>query len=159
MWLKSFGYDEDETDNYLKLLLDENDISVLPEDVQEKYTVSDCHVYIPLDKDFVKKWEDYIISTINDIMLREKDYEETQSENCFWDSDEDVKAQSYYFATLSGYSPKLHKPYGKYLDKLNIQKNGGSIFCEVGSNLSDTVSIDVSTNANDDLDLSWLASV
>lgn len=160
MWLKAFGYDEFETDNYLKLLLDANSIDVLPEEVQEKYTLDDCHVYIPLDYDFIKKWEDYIISTIRDIMLREMDYEKTGSEGCFWDTESDVKAQSYYFATLSGYSAKLHKPYGAYLDKINIHKQE-SIFCEVGSALKDEEdNISSSINlSNDDIDMSWLDSI
>ena len=29
-----------------------------------------------------------------------------------------TKTNSYYFANLCGYSPKLHKPYGEYLEKL-----------------------------------------
>ena len=47
MWLKKLGY-EDKVDEYLKDLVDYNDISVLPEDVQAKYQISDCYVYIPL---------------------------------------------------------------------------------------------------------------
>lgn len=159
MWLKKFGYEEDEVDKYLMNLIDANSIHVLPKEVQEKYIIKDCYVYVPLTSDIIRKWETTVINTINDILLREKDYEETQSENCFWDSEDDVKSQSYYFSTLSGYSPSLNKPYGKYLDKLNMQRTGGSIFCEVGSALDDdnATSSSVSVSVFDDNDdLSWL---
>lgn len=161
MWLKKFGYDEFETDNYLMNLLDANNINVLPEEVRNKYVISDCYVYVPLTDKLINHWESTVISTIRDIMLREMDYEKTGSEGCFWDTEEDVKAQSYYFSTLSGYSAKLHKPYGAYLDKINMHKQE-SIFCEVGSALKDedddaVVSINLSNN--NDIDMSWLDSV
>ena len=162
MWLKKFGYEEDEVDKYLMNLIDANSIHVLPKEVQEKYIIKDCYVYVPLTSDIIHKWETNVINTINDILLREKDYEETHSENCFWDSEDDVKSQSYYFSTLSGYSPSLNKPYGKYLDKLNMQRTGGSIFCEVGSALDDDndASSLVSVSVFDDNDdLSWLYSL
>ena len=110
MWLKKLGY-TDQVDDYLKQLLDTNDIECLPKEVQEKYIISDCYVYVPLTDELINRWKETIISTINDIELREKDYEETHSDKAFWDTDESVEAQSYYFSTLCGYSPNLHLPY------------------------------------------------
>lgn len=149
MWLKKLGY-EGESDDYLKMLIDTNSIEVLPEDVQAKYKISDCYVYIPLDQKLIDKWIDTITSTIQDIVLREKDYKKTKSDACFWDTDESVKKESYYFATLCGYSANLHKPYQKYLEKLDAKKNG-DIFGNVG---------DVSKVICDsDDDLSWLNDI
>jgi RecB family exonuclease len=160
MWLKKFGYDPDE---YLMLLLDTNSISCLPEEVQEKFVISDCYVYIPLTQELVDKWTNTIITTIKDIKEREADYNECGSEKCFWDSIESVKEQSYYFATLSGYSPNLNKPYKEYLEKLESSKNGSDLFENVGSNLDDNVSItnkDIcKTNNKDNVDLSWLDKI
>lgn len=130
VWLKEFGY-ADEVDNYLKLLLDTNNIAVLPEEVQQKYIISDCYVYVKLTQKLIDKWTDHVILTIKDICLREEDYEETKSEMCFWDKDEEVEKQSYYFATLCGYSANLHKPYQKYLERLELQKSGMDFFCGV----------------------------
>lgn len=162
MWLKKLGY-QDQIDEYLRLLIDTNSISVLPEDVQTKYIISDCYVYVPLTQKLIDKWTNTIITTIKDIELREKDYEETKSDKCFWDTDESVQAQSYYFATLSGYSPNLHKPYAEYLSKLEKKKNGGDLFGGIGSDLDDnimTTSNVVNNNkSNDDLDLSWLDNI
>lgn len=161
MWLKAFGY-EDEVDDYLKLLLDTNNIAVLPDEVQEKYIVSDCYVYVPLTQELIDKWTDEILSTIKDIVMREKDYEDTESEMCFWDTDENVKAQSYYFSTLSGYSANLHKPYKKYLERLDAAKNGIGMFDGIGSDTDDNVVVSdnvICNNGGDDLDLSWLDNI
>lgn len=164
MWLKELGY-ADEADDYLKMMLDANSITVLPEDVQAKYKIEDCHVYIPLDQESIDKWVNLIDTTIKDICLREKDYAENGSENAFWDTDENVEAQSYYFATLSGYSASQHKPYAAYLDKLEAKKSGMDLFGGVGDNVEsdEIVSTIVTTgakNAQDDsINLDWLDSI
>lgn len=153
MWLKAMGY-EDEKDDYLKQLLDCNSIEVLPEEVQKKYTVSDCYVYVPLTEKLINKWHDAIVSTIMDIHAREKDYKETGNDKVWWDTEENVKEQSYYFANLCGYSPSLLKPYAEYLDKL--EKESMDLFGGVGTEQED------STNAKDnntDDDLSWLNEI
>lgn len=154
VWLKEFGY-VDETDDYLKLLLDTNNIAVLPEEVQQKYVISDCYVYVELTQKLIDKWTDYVILTIKDICLREKDYEETGSEMCFWESDEEVEKQSYYFATLCGYSANLHKPYQKYLECIETQKNGMDFFCGVGNDTQENTKV-----SNDmEIDLLWLNNI
>lgn len=157
-WLKSFGYNEGEIDDYLKLMLDANSIEVLPEEVQEKYKFEDCHIYVPLTQELIDKTVSEITATIQDIEAREKDYAETHSDKCFWDSEEDVKAQSYYFSTLMSYSANLHKPYAEYLDKLEKQKAGIDLFDNVGNDSENDVvtSQDICNNSNDEVDLSWL---
>lgn len=154
MWLKKFGY-EDRADDYLKLLLDTNDIKCLPEEVQEKYVVSDCYVYVPITEKLINKWIDTIVTAIKDVKLREADYEETHNELCFWDSEENVKAQSYYFSTLCGYSGNLHKPYGEYLKKFEAAQNGQDMFGGIGSDV-ETSTISSNVIKKDEVDLSWL---
>lgn len=156
VWLKEFGY-TDEIDDYLKLLLDTNNIDVLPKEVQEKYVISDCYVYVDLTEKLIDKWQDSIINAIKDICLRAKDYEKTGSEKAFWDTDESVKSQSYYFATLCGYSANIHKPYKEYLEKLDAQKNGMDLFGGIGD--SDTNSVSLTNDNVDEIDLSWLESI
>lgn len=158
MWLKDAGYNNDEVDDYLKLLLDTNSIEILPDEVREKYKMSDCHVYVPLTDKLINKWTDTIITTIRDIHTREKDYEDTKSDKCFWDDEEHVKSESYYFSTLMAYSPNLHKPYAEYLDKLEKQKNGQDLFNGVGEKSENDVvtSNDICNNKTDEVDLSWL---
>ena len=161
-WLKAFKYEPDE---YLKLLLDTNNIECLPAEVREKYEITDCYVYIDLTNDLVNKWVDTVTSTIRDIALREKDYEETKSDKCFWDDEDSVKAQSYYYSNLCGYSVNKLLPYKAYLDKLEEMKNGGSLFDGVGSDNNDdiimtTKIVDNSRNKNNvEFDLSWLDNI
>lgn len=155
MWLKELGY-EDELEDYLNLLKQTNSIECLPEDVQEKYVISDCFVEVPLTQSLIKKWVDYITTTINDIEYREDEYAKTRNIKIFWESEEDVKAQSYYFATLCGYSPSLHLPYQAYLNKLEQDKEDrDNMFSNVGKETIDSCSINQSS-INDEDDLSWL---
>lgn len=157
VWLKKLGY-EDQMDDYLKMVIDTNGIECLPEDVQAKYVISDCFIYVDLTDDLINGWVEDIVTTIKDIALREKDYGETHSENVWWDTDESVKAQSYYFSTLCGYSGNLHKPYGEYLKKFEASQNGTDMFAGIGSdNISS--SSKVIDNKNNDLDLSWLNDI
>lgn len=162
MWLKKLGY-TDQADDYLKQLLDTNDIECLPKEVQEKYIISDCYVYVPLTDELINRWKETIISTINDIELREKDYEETHSDKAFWDTDESVEAQSYYFSTLCGYSPNLHLPYKAYLERTEKAKDG-DVFSGVGSSTVESSPV-AQTNKvihhkdTENVDLSWLDNI
>lgn len=156
MWLKKLGY-EDEVDDYLKAMIDANSLDVLPDDVREKYIVSDCYVYVDLTQKLLDKWTDYVASTIQDILAREKDYKETGNEVLFWDSEDEVKTQSYYYSTLCGYSPSLLKPYAQYLDSLEKSKSGMDLFNGAGGNSSPST-ITTSTKV-DDTDLSWLDDI
>lgn len=159
MWLKDAGYSDEEADEYLKMLLDANDINVLPEEVCDKYEIYDCYVYIPLSQELIDKWRTYITSTLADIMAREKDYEETKNEKIWWDDEESVKRESYYFSNLCGYSANLHKPYQRYLESLENSANGLDMFANVGSQAPEsTRNNDTGTKA-DDIDLSWLDDI
>lgn len=159
MWLKDAGYDEIDIDDYLKMLIDTNNINVLPEEIQNKYTLSDHYVYIDFDQKLIDKWTNEITTTIRDIESREKDYEETGNDKVWWDSEESVKEQSYYLATLCGYSANKHLPYKKYLEDLETKKNGVDLFGGVGSNVNYMNAVEttkaVCDNKQDD-DLSWL---
>lgn len=159
MWLKAGGYDVDE---YLKLLLDTNSIECLPNDVKEKYVISDCYVYVPLTDKLIDKWTTEISTTLKDIMLREEDYKETENDKVFWDTEESVKAQSYYFSTLCAYSPNLHLPYKAYLDKMEAAKNGEDTFGGLGTNDETVVETSKGKHQNTEnaeVDLSWLDEV
>lgn len=151
MWLREFGYN---TDEYLMELLESNDIDVLPDEVKEKYILSDCYVYVPLTQKLIDRWIETVTTTIMDIRMRETDYNKTQSEMYFYDTDESVEKNSYYFATLCGYSPNLHKPYQQHLSKLEAKKNGNDLFSGVGSSVSVN-----NGKSKDEVDLSWLNDI
>lgn len=155
MWLKDYGCNEKETDNYLKQLIDHNSIKCLPIEIQNKFSIDDCYIYVPLTQKLIDRWNKEIIETIKDIELRLADYNETKSINCFWDTEESVKAQSYYMANLMGYSPNLHLPYQAYLKKLEASQKDmfGGIFENDNAPTSSKVIDD-----NDD-SLSWLNDI
>lgn len=152
MWLKEFGY-EDKVDEYLMDMIDTNSLDVLPDDVREMYKINDCYVYVDLTDKLIEKWENEITAAIRDIAAREKDYAETKNDKCFFDDEEDVKKQSYYFSTLMGYSANLHLPYKQYLERLEAQKNGEDMFGGVGDSVADTDKVICN---KEDVDLSWL---
>lgn len=156
-WLKHFGYEPDE---YLEEMISTNSIACLPEEVRAKYVISDCYVYVDLTDKLINKWTEHIITVIKDIELREADYAETQSDACFYDTDESVKEQSYYFANLCGYSRNLHKPYDEYCKRLEAAQNGTDMFSGLlGSETVKTSSSNVINNKSDELDLSWLDNI
>ena len=155
-WLKHFGYEPDE---YLKELLDTNSIDCLPEKVKEKYEITDCHVDIGFDEKLIQKWTDVITTTLQDIELREADYEETKSLQCFWDDEEDVKAQSYYFANLCSYSATKHLPYKAYLEKFEATQKSNDMLGGIFGTNSSASSSKVIENSTNEVDLSWLDSI
>ena len=121
MWLKKSGYSEEEIENYLELVVNSNDIEHLPEEVKSKYKIYDCYVYIPLNEEVVEDLKQKIVTTLNEIKEKEEEYKKTKDE-MVWD-EEITDGQSFYFANLSGYSANLHKPYARYLEKINMFKN------------------------------------
>ena len=155
-WLKEFGY---EPEKYLKELLDTNSIDCLPEKVREKYEITDCHVDIGFDEKLIQKWTEHITTTLKDIELREADYEETKSLQCFWDDEEDVKAQSYYFANLCAYSATKHLPYKAYLEKFEAAQKSNDMFGGLLNSNSSTSSSNVIKNNSNEVDLSWLDNI
>lgn len=154
-WLKHFGY---KPDDYLKELLDTNSIDCLPEEVRKKYVITDCYVYVDLVEKLINKWMEHASTVIKDIELREKDYEETHSDACFWDTDESVKEQSYYFANLCSYSRNLHKPYDEYCKKLESSQSSNDMFGGLLGDAVSTSSKDIN-NKDEEVDLSWLDNI
>lgn len=141
---KKLEYSEDETFEYLDLFMQTNDINCLPKDVREKYVVEDCYVYVELTDELLKHWETDIIDTLKMIREKEAEYEKTKDESIWMESMEEVEKNSYYFANLCGFSANKHKPYKKYLEHLEAEKNG-SIFGGVKKE-----------DELDEDDLSWL---
>lgn len=141
MWLKKLGYTPED---YLDKFVLNNDLTLLPNDVQEKFKVRDCIIEVSITDQLIKHWTDYIIHTIDEIEEKEDEYRKTLDEKIFYDTPENVQKQSYYFATLCGYTANLHKPYKEYLERLEQEKNGDLLKSKNNN----------STETEDDL--SWL---
>lgn len=130
VWLKKLGY-EDQMMEYLDDLVQTNDIKCLPEDIQKKYTIHDCYVYVDDIWDFYEKLKEEIIEIVTEINEKTTKYkelvklgDEEAAEKLFWDDEESLKKQAYYYNNLSGYSVPTIKPYKFYLDKITAEKNG-----------------------------------
>ena len=127
-WLKKYGY-EDDMLMYLDALAQSNDIKVLPEEVQKKFVIRECYVYIDNIWNLYDELKEEIITTIAEINEKTEKYNELKdsdidaAEHLFWDDDETLKAQSYYFNNLSGFLIPTIKPYKQYLDRINTDKN------------------------------------
>ncbi len=120
MWLKKFEI-ENIDDILLELELT-NNIECLPKEVLDKYKITDCYVEVDLSDKNIQNLNNEIINVLDEIYEKEKEYQDTKDESLWYDTEENVIKQSYYFANLCGYSGRLHKPYGTYLDKYNAEK-------------------------------------
>lgn len=150
MWLKDAGYSEEQVFEYLDQLAQTNDITVLPEAVQNKYEFHDCYVYVDLTEELINHWESFIIDTMKLIREKEKKYLDLkengkfeEADKLWWEDEESLKKQSYYLTNLCGYSANLHKPLKAYFEKLDSNKNGDIL----GQKKEDEYDVD---------DLSWL---
>lgn len=150
MWLKDAGYSEEQVFEYLDQLVQTNDITVLPEEVQNKYEFHDCYVYVDLTEELINHWGSFIIDTMKLIREKEKKYLDLkengkfeEADKLWWEDEESLKKQSYYLTNLCGYSANLHKPLKAYLEKLDSNKNGDIL----GQKKEDEYDVD---------DLSWL---
>lgn len=130
VWIKKLGY-EGQMMEYLDALVQTNDIKCLPEDVQAKYTINDCYVYVDNIWDFYETLKEEIIETVSEINQKTEEYkclmeigDVEGAEKLFWDDEESLKAQAYYYNNLCGYSIPTIKPYKQYLDKSTAVKNG-----------------------------------
>lgn len=144
--LKKCGYEEEDIFKYLDKLIQTNDISCLPDEIQKKYTFSDCYVYVDLVEELINHWGKYITDTTKMIRDKEAEYKLNHDQSIWMESMEEVEKNSFYFANLCGYSANKHIPYKLYLEKLEKDKNGDL--------LAETVK-----QQEDEDDLSWLADL
>lgn len=144
VWLKHFKYNSEQTNEYIMQVIQSNSIECLPPEVKEKFSFDDCWVYVEVTEDLLQHWSELLINTIDEINKKEKEYELTQDSKLFWDDEDSVKSQSYYYSTLCGYSANLLLPYKQYLDKLESEKGGIDLLSiNVGSKTSNSINDDI----------------
>jgi hypothetical protein len=121
MWMKKASYSETKIEDYISAAELTNNLDCLPEDIKSKYKISDCYIEIDLSEENVENLKQDIIETLIEINAKEMEYLKTKDENVFWSEvGDDV---SYYFANLSGYSRKIHKPYNEYLESRESRRS------------------------------------
>ena len=93
--------------------------------MQDDITITDCYVEVPITEEIIEYWKSFICNTIDEIESAIFSYEMFDEEEVFYDSIEDIKKESFYYATLSEYSANKNPCYAKYLNGL---ENGFDIF-------------------------------
>ena len=153
-WLKKYGIENElELTDMIETSIENNNLDNLPKEVQDKFKLRDCYVYIDLTKELIDELNNKIINTLDEIEDKtkkvkkilseidksndnEKKKLEKQIDKEFWT--EIDKNKEYYFWNLCGYNRNQHKPWDEYLKEIDLL-NGK----------------DVELNTDDD-DLSWL---
>ena len=123
MWLKTIGIEDIEAQDIFDKCKNDNSLEYLPEEIKDKFKISDCWVEVELTEEGLSELVDNISDSIKEINKLELEYEKTQDENLFWDSRESLQKESYYLSELCGYSISQHKPYKEYIDELNMFKD------------------------------------
>jgi RecB family exonuclease len=119
MWLKDTKrYSEEEINDFLVDMLVNNSIDKLPDDVKEKFKISDCYVYIDITEEQIKELIQDFIETIHSMKIKEGEYLRSKDDTVFWT--EVNKENEYFLSVLSGYSTKHHKPYAEYLKQKEL---------------------------------------
>ena len=156
-WLKKEEYDELEITDMIQTCIENNSLETLPKSIQDKFSISDCYVYIDLNEDIINELNNEIVETLDKIIENTKttnillsQIEGLDNENDknkineinnkideLWWTDID-KSKEYYFYNLCSYNRKQHKPWNQYLNDI----------CEFTK--------EINKDSNEDNDLDWL---
>lgn len=117
-WAKKLGYNEGEINSMINECVLLNSIDNLPENIREKFKISDCLVYVEFKEEDTIEIANKILDTIDTIERLEVKYQLTEDSDLFW---QDVNSRDEYrLSNLCDYSIEYHLPYKKYLeDKKN----------------------------------------
>ncbi|WP_297419191.1 PD-(D/E)XK nuclease family protein [Clostridium sp.] len=118
MWLGMLGYDELEIEDMVQTAIENNSMDNLPQELQDRYKMTDCYVNIPLTQEIIDELKDDIKNTLDEITEKTEEYKKTKDDKLFW-TDID-KSNEYYFYSLCPYSSKQHLPFKEYLDIINM---------------------------------------
>ena len=152
-------YTEDEINSYLEFVVTTNSLDGLPKEIANQFTIEDCLVYIPLSEEILQNLNEEIISTIKSIdkckelwyNKKESGADESELDQIWYDSEEQLKANEYYFLNLCSYSLSLHKPFAEYWARKQKEKEEQNNF--FGGIMTDN-DRDIVQYA--ETDLSWL---
>lgn len=161
--LKELKYSTEEINSFIDLVVDSNSLHMLPKEIQDQFKFSDCLVYIPLTQEILDNLNKEIISTLESIdktteiwyNKKAQGSSEQELDKIWYDTDEQLKANEYYFMNLCGYSLKLHKPWADYCAKKELEKlQEFDIISNFEENIPTT-----KTEEYDENDLSWMENL
>ena len=154
-------YTEDEINSYLEFVVTTNSLDTLPKEIAEQFVVEDCLVYIPLSEEILQNLNEEVISTIKSIdkckelwyNKKESGADESELDQIWYDSEEQLKANEYYFLNLCSYSLSLHKPFAEYWKKKEREKEEQNNF------FGGIIQEEKSLEEQSEIDWSWLNGV
>lgn len=120
-WCEKLGYSNSDFESFKFNISISNTLDCLPSDLKEKFTLKKCIVEIPFNEEEKETLINKVIICVNEIISKEKQYQETKDENIFWDELTDNQASR--LLSMGNYSPSLHKPLKVWLDNHTIKKN------------------------------------
>ena len=161
--LKELKYSTEEINSFIDLVVDSNSLHMLPKEVQDQFKFSDCLVYIPLTQEILDNLNEEIISTLESIdktteiwyNKKAQGSSEQELDKIWYDTNEQLKANEYYFMNLCGYSLKLHKPWADYCAKKELEKQQEF---DIISNFEENI-LTAKTEEYDENDLSWMENL
>ena len=161
--LKELKYSTEEINSFIDLVVDSNSLHMLPKEVQDQFKFSDCLVYILLTQEILDNLNEEIISTLESIdktteiwyNKKAQGSSEQELDKIWYDTDEQLKANEYYFMNLCGYSLKLHKPWADYCAKKELEKQQEF---DIISNFEENIPT-AKTEEYDENDLSWMENL
>jgi hypothetical protein len=124
----SKAYTEDEIEFMLQQCMDMNTLSLLPKEIQDKYTITDCYVYIPLTQEIVDDLISNFDSTIDEIVAKEEESSKPENKNKdteIWYKVVD-NGCSFFCGSLCGYPARMCPAYREYLENLDMFKGDSS---------------------------------
>jgi RecB family exonuclease len=111
-------YSEFEIEQMLDKAIEDNNLNSFPDDIKQKYIVSDCYIYIPLSKEITSNLEEELNDKIIEIYKKEKLTEQAINEdekNKIWER-EVLEKDFFFCSNICGYRPIQCKCYKKFLD-------------------------------------------
>lgn len=124
-WMNKLGYEEADITSALVEMAATNSIDALPGEVKSKFLFDDCYVYIDVNEDVISMLINDLSETVKEIREKTAEYKETLNDKLFWDDDEGLKAQSYYYINICDYSADKIAPLADYLHRQDVNKNTG----------------------------------
>lgn len=112
MRLRDYGLSEEEIDDKMEIAILTNSLEMLPEEVKNAYTISNCYVYVDLTEEVIKEFVKEISDVVEEIERQEKLDEEGFERDKIEDSD------TYWCSVLCGVNSHC-KYYKQYLDDVN----------------------------------------
>jgi hypothetical protein len=102
----------------MQLTIDTNDITHLPKHIQDKFTIKDCFVETEITKEVLDELQKEISEHLAHVVSLEYRYDRDKNDDVFCIPV--TQENEFFFANLSDYSIKYHKPYREYVENKNM---------------------------------------